>query len=54
MTYELAIQQQCDEAQKAQHEKIMAVIKSLPFIWVGDKKVIQVDKDELIELVRNA
>jgi hypothetical protein len=32
---------------------IIKALEKLPFIWMGDKQLIQIDKREVIELVRN-
>ena len=33
---------------------IIRSLEKLPFIWMGDKQLIQIDKREVIELVRNS
>jgi hypothetical protein len=32
---------------------IVKALEMLPFIWMGDKQLIQIDKREVIDLVRN-
>ncbi len=32
---------------------IVKALEKLPFIWMGDRQTIQLDKREVIELVRN-
>jgi len=33
---------------------IVKTLEKLPFIWMGEKQLIQIDKREVIELVRNS
>jgi hypothetical protein len=33
---------------------IVKALEMLPFIWMGDKQLIQIDKRQVIQLVRDA
>jgi hypothetical protein len=39
--------------QLSMQNTIIRSLEKLPFIWMGDKQLIQIDKREVIELVRN-
>lgn len=39
--------------QLSMQHTIVKALEMLPFIWMGDKQLIQIDKREVIELVRN-
>lgn len=39
--------------QLSMQNTIIKALEKLPFIWMGDKQLIQIDKREVIELVRN-
>jgi hypothetical protein len=40
--------------QLSMQNTIIRSLEKLPFIWMGDKQLIQIDKREVIELVRNS
>ena len=35
-----------------ERERIIKILESTPFIWMGDKQFIQVSRDDLIELIK--
>jgi hypothetical protein len=39
--------------QLSMQHTIVKTLEKLPFIWMGEKQIIQVDKREVIQLVRN-
>ena len=39
--------------QLSMQHTIVKALEMLPFIWMGDKQLIQIDKREVIDLVRN-
>lgn len=40
--------------QLSMQNTIIRSLEKLPFIWMGGKQLIQIDKREVIELVRNS
>ena len=40
--------------QLSMQNTIVRSLEKLPFIWMGEKQLIQIDKREVIELVRNS
>lgn len=40
--------------QLSMQHKIVKALEMLPFIWMGDKQLIQIDKREVVQLVRDA
>lgn len=37
-----------------EQERIIKILESTPFIWMGEKQLIQVSRDELITLIKEA
>jgi len=40
--------------QLSMQNTIIKSLEKLPFIWMGDKQLIQIDKREVIQMVRDA
>lgn len=40
--------------QLSMQHTIVKALEKLPFIWMGEKQLIQIDKREVIQLVRDA
>ena len=43
-----------DAGQEAQLKHILSILESLPFRWDGRTQTITIDKQELIELIKNS
>jgi hypothetical protein len=43
-----------DAGQEAQLNHIVSILESLPFRWDGRTQTLTIDKQELIELIKNS
>lgn len=49
---QLSLQQAHTAGVKTERERIIRLLTNQPFIWMGEKQLIQVSRDELIALIK--
>lgn len=49
---QLSLQQSHQAGIDTEQKRIIAVVESLPFIWMGDTQLIQISRDEVVKLIK--
>ena len=51
---QLSLEQSYSAGQKTEQERIIKLIERTSFIWMGDVELIDISRDELIKLIKEA
>lgn len=46
------IERAFENGRAEEQERIVKLLETVPFIWMGDKQLVQVSRDELIALIK--
>lgn len=46
------IERAFENGRAEERERVVKLLESVPFIWMGDKQLVQVSRDELIALIK--
>lgn len=46
------IQRAFENGRAEERERVVKLLESVPFIWMGDKQLVQVSRDELVALIK--